>query len=164
MQEGTSSIMNSYRMKVERIIKEKRLARHRQEKQGSDKYQKFLEVTFKYPLSSSKAERSSEVKPSVSKFTESVVGELSTKFVDAEVQIGLENERKEALESEVNVLKEKAGGTRVNLLGKNVKLKRLRSSEHYQIEKNKKLEKQQSKFSTMEKLFHRFLVILHGIM
>ena len=63
------------------------------------------EETFKYPLSSSKAERSSEVKPSVSKFTESVVGELSRKLVDAEVQIGLEKERKEALESEVNVLK-----------------------------------------------------------
>ena len=30
---------------------------------------------------------------------ESLVGELSTKFVDAEVQIGLENERKKALES-----------------------------------------------------------------
>ena len=36
-----------------------------------------------------------------------MVGELSTKLVDAEVQIGLENERKEALESEVNVLKRK---------------------------------------------------------
>ena len=48
-----------------------------------------------------------ECKPSVSKFTESVVGDLSTKFIDAEVQIGLENERKEALESEVNVLKRK---------------------------------------------------------
>ena len=99
--------MNSYRIKVERIIKEKRLAKHRQEKQGSDKYQKFLEETFKYPLSSSKAERSSEVKPSVSKFTESVIGELFTKFIDAEVQIGLDNKRNEALESEVNVLKRK---------------------------------------------------------
>ena len=101
--------MNSYRTKVERSIKEeKKLAKHRQEKQGSNKYQKFLlEETFKYPLSSSKAQRSSEVKPSVSKFTESVVGELSTKLVDAEVHIGLENERKEALESEVNVLKRK---------------------------------------------------------
>ena len=58
-------------------------------------------------MSSSKAERCSQVKPSVSKFTESVVGELSTKLVDVEVQIGLENERKEALESEVNVLKRK---------------------------------------------------------
>ena len=56
---------------------------------------------------SSKAERSSEVKPSVNKFTESVVGELSTRFVDAEVQIGPENEKKEALEREVNVLKRK---------------------------------------------------------
>ena len=102
----TSSIMNSYRTKVERSIKEKKkLAKHRQGKQGSNKYKKFLEETFKYPLSSSKAERCSEVKPSVSKFTESVVGELSTKLVDAEVQIGLENERKEALESKVNVLK-----------------------------------------------------------
>ena len=89
------------------MTKEKRLAKHRQEKQGSDKYSKFLEDTFKYPLSSSKAERSSQVKPSVSKFTESVVGELSTKFVEVEVQIGLENERKKALESEVNVLKRK---------------------------------------------------------
>ena len=85
----------------------KRLAKHRQEKQGSDKYQKILEETIKYPLSSSKAERSSEVKSSVSKFTESVVGKLSTKLVDAKVQIGLENERKEALQSEVNVLKRK---------------------------------------------------------
>ena len=90
----TSSIMNSYRTKVERSIKEKKLAKHQQEKQGSNKYQKFLEETFKYHLSSSKAERSSEVKPSVSKFTESVVGELSTKLVDAEVQIGLENEKR----------------------------------------------------------------------
>ena len=32
---------------------------------------------------------------------------LSTKLVDAEVQISLENERKEAFESEVNVLKRK---------------------------------------------------------
>ena len=103
-----SSIMNSYRTKVERSIKEKKkLVKHRQEKQGSNKYQKFLEEKFKYHLSSSKAERCSEVKPSVSKFTESVVGELSTKLVDVEVQIGLENERKEALESEVNVLKRK---------------------------------------------------------
>ena len=95
----TSSIMNSYRTKVERSIKEeKKLAKHGQEKQGSNKYKKCLEETFKYPLSSSKAERSSQVKPSVSKFTESVVGELSTKLVDAEVQIGLENEKKEALE------------------------------------------------------------------
>ena len=47
--------------------------------------------------------KSSEVKPSVSKFTESEVGELSTKLVDSEVQIGLENEKKKALESEVNV-------------------------------------------------------------
>ena len=45
----------------------------------------------------------------------------------------------------------------------NVKLKRLRSSEHYQIGKNKKLEKQQSKFGVMEKLFHRYLDILYGI-
>ena len=76
----TSSIMNSYRTKVERSIKEKKkkLVKHRQEKQGSNKYQNFLEETFKYPLSSSKAERCSEVKPSISKFTESVVGELST--------------------------------------------------------------------------------------
>ena len=93
LQEGTSSVMNSYRMKVERIVKEeKRLGKHRQEKQGSDKYQKYLEETFKYPLSSSKAERSSEVKPSVSKFTESVVGKLFTKLVDEEIQIGLEKE------------------------------------------------------------------------
>ena len=100
----TSSIMNSYRTKVERSIKgEKKLVKHWQEKQGSNMYKKFLEETFKFPLSSSKAERSSEVKPSVSKFTESVVGELSTKLVDAEVQIGLENVKKEALESEVNV-------------------------------------------------------------
>ena len=103
LQEGTSSVMNSCRMKVEWIIKEeKRLAKHRQEKQGSDKYLKFLEETFKYHLSSSKAERSSEVKPSVSKFTESVVVVLSTKLVDAEVQIDLQNGRKEALESEEN--------------------------------------------------------------
>ena len=114
-------------------------------------------------MSSSKAERSSEVKPSVSKFTESVVGELSTKLVDAEVQIGLENERKEALESEVNVLKRKQEALELTCQEKNVKLKRLRSSEHYQIEKNKKLEKQQSKFGVMEKLFHRYLDILHGI-
>ena len=40
-QEGTSSVMNSYRMKVDRIIKENRLAKHCQEKQGSDKYQTF---------------------------------------------------------------------------------------------------------------------------
>ena len=100
----TSSIMNSYRTKVERSIKEeKKLAKDWQEKQGSNKYKKFLEETFKYPLSSSKAERSSGVKPSVCKFTESVIGMLSTKWVDAEVQIGLENEKKEALESEVNV-------------------------------------------------------------
>ena len=91
----TSSIMNSYRTKVERSIKEKKkLAKHRQEKQGSNKYQKFLEETFKYPLPSFKAERCSEVKPSVSRFTESVVGELSTKLVDAKVQIGLENEKR----------------------------------------------------------------------
>ena len=102
----TSSIMNSYGTKVERSIKEKKkLAKHRQEKQGSNKYQTFLEETLKYPLSRSKDERCSEVKPSVSKFTESVVGELSIKLVDVEVQIGLENERKEALESEGNVLK-----------------------------------------------------------
>ena len=100
----TSSIMNSYRTKVERSIKEeKKLAKHWQEKQGSNKYKKILDETFKYPLSSSKAERSSEVKPSVSKFTKSVVDELSTKLVDAEVQIGLENEKREALESEINV-------------------------------------------------------------
>ena len=81
----TSSIINSYRTKVERSIKEKKkLAKHRQEKQGSNKYQIFLEETFKYPLSSSEAERCSEVKPSqISKFTESVVGELSTELVDA---------------------------------------------------------------------------------
>ena len=35
----TSNIMNSYRTKVERSIKEeKKLAKHRQEKQGSKKY------------------------------------------------------------------------------------------------------------------------------
>ena len=39
LQKGTSSIMNSYRTKVERSIKEeKRLAKHGQEKQGSDNY------------------------------------------------------------------------------------------------------------------------------
>ena len=48
-----------------------------------------------------------EVKPSVSKFTEWVVSELSTELVDAEVQIGLVKERKEGLESEGNVLKRK---------------------------------------------------------
>ena len=74
-------------------------------------------------MSSSKAERCSEVKPSVSRFTESVVGELSTKLVDAEVQIGLENERKEALESEVNVLKRKQEALELNCQEKNVKLK-----------------------------------------
>ena len=152
-------------MKVESITKEeKRLAKHRQEKQGSDKYQKFLEETFKYHFSSSKAERSSEVNPSVSKFTETVVGELSTKLVDVEVQIGLENERKEALESEVNVLNRKWEALELTCQEKNVKLKRLRSREHYQIEKNMKLEKQQSNFGMMEKLFHRFMDILHGIM
>ena len=36
-----------------------------------------------------------------------MVGELSTKLVDAGVLIGLENEKKEALESEANVLKRK---------------------------------------------------------
>ena len=123
-------------MKVERIIKEKRWDKHRQEKQGSDKYQTILDKTFKYPLSSSKAERGSEVKPSVSKFTESVVGELSIKFIDAEIQIGLENERKEALESKVNVLKRKQEALGLTCQEKNVKIKRLRSSEHYQIEKN----------------------------
>ena len=62
LKEGTSGVMDSYRLKVDRIIKvEKRLAKHRQEKQGSDKYQNILEKTFKYPLSSSKAERSLEV-------------------------------------------------------------------------------------------------------
>ena len=87
----TRSIMNSYRTKVERSIKEeKKVAKHQQEKQGSNKYKNFLEETFKYPLSSSKAERISEVKLSVSKFTESVFGELSTKLIDAKVQIGLE--------------------------------------------------------------------------
>ena len=69
-------------------------------------------------MSSSKAERSPEVKPSVSKFTESVVGELSTKLVDAEVQIGLENERKEALESEGNVLKRKHEALELTCQGK----------------------------------------------
>lgn len=39
----TSCVMNSYRMKVDRIIKEeKRLAKHRQEKQVSDKYRWVL--------------------------------------------------------------------------------------------------------------------------
>ena len=81
-----NSIMNSYRTKVERSIKEKKkLAKHRQEKQGSNKHQKFLEEKFKHPLSSSKAERCSGIKQSVSKFTESVVSELSTKLADAEV-------------------------------------------------------------------------------
>ena len=153
--DGTTCVMNSYRIKVDRIIKEeKRLAKHRQEKQGSDKYHIFLEETFKYPLSSSKAERSSEVKPSVSKLTESVVGELSTKLVDAEVHIGLEKERKEALESEVYVLKRKQEALESSCQEKNVKLKRLRSSEHYQIEKNKKLEKQQSKKPSQSYLGH----------
>ena len=120
----TSSIMNSYRTKTEGSIKEKKkLEKHRQEKQGSNKYQKILEETFKYPLSSSKAERCSEVKISVSKFTESVVGELSTMLVDAEVQIGLENERKEALESEVNVLKRKQEALELTCQETNVKLK-----------------------------------------
>ena len=121
----TSSIMNSYKTKVERSIKEeKKLAKHRQEKQGNDKYQKILEETFKYPLSNSKAERSSEVKPSVSKFTESVIGELSTKLVDAEVQIGLENERKESLESEVNVLKRKQEALELTCQEKKCKIKK----------------------------------------
>ena len=115
-------------------------------------------------MSSSKAERSSEVKPSGSRFTESVVSELSTKLVDAEVLIGLENERKETLESEVNVLKRKQEALELTCQEQNVKLKRLRSSEHYQIEKNKKLKKQQSKFGVKEKLLHRFLDILHGKM
>lgn len=74
-------------------------------------------------MSSSKAERSSELKPYVSKFTESVVGELSTKLVDAEVYIGLEKERKEALESEVNVLKKKQEALESSCQEKNVKLK-----------------------------------------
>ena len=77
----TSSIMNSYRTKVERSIKEKKkLVKYRQEKKGSNKYQKFLEETFKYPLSSSKAESCSEVKASASEFTESVVGEVVHKI------------------------------------------------------------------------------------
>ena len=75
-------------------------------------------------MSSSKAERSSEVKPSVSKFTESVVGELSTKLADAEVQIGLENERKEALESEVNVLKRKQEALELTCQKKKCKIKK----------------------------------------
>ena len=41
----TSSIMNSYRTKVERSIKEKKLAKHQQEKQGSNKY-KFFRGNF----------------------------------------------------------------------------------------------------------------------
>ena len=60
-----------------------------------------------------------------------MVGELSTKLVDAEVQIGLENERKEALESEVNVLKRKQEALELTCQEKNVKLKRLRSSKHF---------------------------------
>ena len=115
-------------------------------------------------MSSFYAERSSEIKSSVSKFTESVVSELSTKFIDAQVQIGLKNARKEASESEVNVLKRKQEALGLNMSGKNVKLKRPRSGEHYQIEKNEKLGKQKSKFGMMEKLFDRFLDILHGIM
>ena len=47
----TSNIMNSFRIKVERSIKEeKKLAKHRQEKQGSNRYQTILEETFKYPV------------------------------------------------------------------------------------------------------------------
>ena len=37
----TSSIMNSYRTKIERSIKQEKLAKHWQEKQGSNKYQNF---------------------------------------------------------------------------------------------------------------------------
>ena len=43
----TSSIMNSYRTKVERSIKEeKKLVKHRQEKQGSNKYKKIFRGNF----------------------------------------------------------------------------------------------------------------------
>ena len=43
----TSSIMNLYRTKVGRSIKEeKKLAKHPQEKQGSNKYKKILEETI----------------------------------------------------------------------------------------------------------------------
>ena len=66
-------------------------------------------------------------------------------------------------ERKVNVLKRKQEALEFTCQEKNVKLKRLRSSEHYQIEKNEKLEKQQSKFGVMEKLFHRYLDTLHGI-
>ena len=156
--------MNSYRTKVERSIKEKKLVKHRQEKQGSNKYQKFLEETFKYPLSSSEAERCSEVKASVSKFTESVVGELSTKLVDAEVQIGLDNERKEALESEVNVLNWKQEALELTCEEQKCKIKKTQKQWTLSNRENKKPEKQQSKFGVMEKLFHRCLDILHGIL
>ena len=91
----TSSIMNSYRTKVGRSIKEeKKLAKHQQEKQGSNNYKKFVEETFKYLCLVLKLKEVQRSKPSVSKFTESVVGELSTKLVDTEVQIGLENEKR----------------------------------------------------------------------
>ena len=59
-------------------------------------------------------------------------------------------------ERKVNVLKRKQEALELTCQEKKCKIKRLRSSEHYQIEKNKKLEKQQSKFGVMEKLFNRY--------
>ena len=90
LQEGTSSVMN--RMQVERTMKEeKRLAKQRQEKQGSNRYHKFLEKLSNIlclVLKLKEVQRSSQV-----------LANLLSQWlgVNAEIQIGLENGRKEAL-------------------------------------------------------------------
>ena len=82
------------------------------------------------------------MKPYFSKFTESVVGELSLRFVEAEEQINAEKDTNQTLQKEVQTLKRKQESLISTCDDKSIKLKRLRSSEHHNLKKVKHQEKQ----------------------
>ena len=83
--------MNYYRMKLENILKEeKRLAKHKQEKQGSEKYQNVLARNFYLSVPGSGG---TEVKPNITKLSGSVLDELSTRLAHTEVQKSLQKRK-----------------------------------------------------------------------
>ena len=103
-----SKSLSSYKVKVNRLLKERKtLAKSKYTQQGGKKYEMFLQERFVYPLLSAGHPKSVGVTPCISKFTEAVVGELSSQLGQVEPLICEECGSKEKIQKEINLLKRK---------------------------------------------------------
>ena len=83
-----SKNLSSYNVKVNRLLNERKtLAKSKNTQQGGEKYEIFLQDRFVCPLLTVGHPKYVGITPCISKFTEAVVGELSSQLAQAEAQI-----------------------------------------------------------------------------